>query len=198
MVLIVTKKLPMSSSTLWAIWFYLFFVFTIFWSIFYRFLRWSILYPEGKTVRSHRKLSHLVHGAFFFTCIISALSSSLDLCFTEFVWTNALGLLMLLDAIILTTASQYLFSKYFRNNTTPILITKGIYRFNRHPYYLGLFELSLSCSFIFHSYAGLIGAIILWGIMYILVRQEEKVLRELFRDEFETYYRSTLGIFIIK
>ncbi len=67
------------------------------------------------------------------------------------------------------------------------LITKGVYRFIRHPRYLGVIALSIGVSCLFRSWIGLIATIIFLVILLYRIRDEEAVMHQEFSGAWEEY-----------
>ncbi len=71
------------------------------------------------------------------------------------------------------------------------LITQGLYRFIRHPRYLGLVVLVLGSALAFRSWTGLGADVILLGSLLWRIRDEEAMLLREFGTEWEAYVRRT-------
>lgn len=84
------------------------------------------------------------------------------------------------------------FSAYVQTTENHRLVTRGIYRFIRHPAYLGSLCLLLGFPLCLGSAGGL-GIAVLAGIPALLyrIRVEEMALREWFGDEYAQYQRRT-------
>ncbi len=67
------------------------------------------------------------------------------------------------------------------------LVTDSIYRFIRHPRYLGVMALSIGVACIFRSWIGLLASVALLGVLIFRIRDEEAVMHEQFGMEWETY-----------
>jgi protein-S-isoprenylcysteine O-methyltransferase Ste14 len=67
------------------------------------------------------------------------------------------------------------------------LITGGIYRFIRHPRYLGVIALSVGISCVFRSWIGLAASVIFLGVLLFRIRDEEAVMHKEFGIEWESY-----------
>jgi protein-S-isoprenylcysteine O-methyltransferase Ste14 len=67
------------------------------------------------------------------------------------------------------------------------LIKTGLYRYIRHPIYLGMLSSALGLSFLFRSWIGLVVMIPIVGGLLFRIRDEEAVLHKEFGSEWETY-----------
>jgi len=74
------------------------------------------------------------------------------------------------------------------------LITKGPYRFIRHPRYLGLLLISFGFSLIFHSWLGLIFTAFAKILVLTRIHDEEGLLQDHFGSQWEDYCRKTWRI----
>jgi protein-S-isoprenylcysteine O-methyltransferase Ste14 len=82
-----------------------------------------------------------------------------------------------------------------RDNT---LCTKGAYKYFRHPIYAAfLSSFNFGLAFLLNNYIYLIWAILLHPIWHLIINQEEKLLVEIFGNDYEVYQTST-GRFIPK
>jgi protein-S-isoprenylcysteine O-methyltransferase Ste14 len=69
------------------------------------------------------------------------------------------------------------------------LVTSGVYRFIRHPSYLGLLVNSLGWALAFHSGVGVFLTALLIQPLVARIRAEERLLRSYFGGEYD-FYRS--------
>tara|TARA_B100000497_G_C7567291_1_gene341976 strand:+ start:215 stop:877 length:663 start_codon:yes stop_codon:yes gene_type:complete len=70
------------------------------------------------------------------------------------------------------------------------LITKGVYRFARHPMYLSIFTLGFAQAFLLNNWIAGLGGILGFYILYLSrINKEEKMLREKFGKSYEDYCR---------
>lgn len=67
------------------------------------------------------------------------------------------------------------------------LIKTGLYRYIRHPVYLGILCFVLGLSFLFRSWIGLIALILMAVGLLFRIKDEERVLHKEFGLEWETY-----------
>jgi protein-S-isoprenylcysteine O-methyltransferase Ste14 len=75
------------------------------------------------------------------------------------------------------------------------LATSGPYAFVRHPIYTGMLGMLVSTGLAISHWAALLVALVIFFIgTTIRVRSEEKLLREAFGEQFETYARSVRAI----
>lgn len=72
--------------------------------------------------------------------------------------------------------------------TTTTLVTHGLYRFTRNPMYLGMVLTLLGTGFLLGSLTPLLVIpIFVWLINNVFIKAEEKMLEELFGDEYLEY-----------
>jgi protein-S-isoprenylcysteine O-methyltransferase Ste14 len=71
------------------------------------------------------------------------------------------------------------------------LVTSGVYRFIRHPSYLGLLVNSLGWALAFRSGVGVLLTALLIPPLVARIRAEERLLRWQFGDEYDVYCRQT-------
>ncbi len=69
------------------------------------------------------------------------------------------------------------------------LITGSIYRFIRHPRYLGIMTLSLGMSFTFRAWIGLLASLFFLSLLLFRIRDEEAAMHKEFGSEWEAYCR---------
>jgi protein-S-isoprenylcysteine O-methyltransferase Ste14 len=67
------------------------------------------------------------------------------------------------------------------------LITGNIYRYIRHPRYLGIMALSVGISLTFRSWIGLLATLFFLGLLIYRIRDEEAVMHKEFGAEWEAY-----------
>jgi protein-S-isoprenylcysteine O-methyltransferase Ste14 len=67
------------------------------------------------------------------------------------------------------------------------LITSSIYRYVRHPRYLGIIALSIGVSCIFRSWIGLIASLFFLVILLYRIKDEEMLMHKEFGGEWEAY-----------
>ncbi|MGE5123312.1 MAG: methyltransferase family protein [Acidobacteriaceae bacterium] len=67
------------------------------------------------------------------------------------------------------------------------LITWGVYRFIRHPRYLGIILLAIGVSLVFRSWIGLIATIVFSAILLFRIQDEETTMHQEFGVEWEVY-----------
>ncbi len=71
------------------------------------------------------------------------------------------------------------------------LITHGVYRFTRHPIYLGVITASIGMSLYASSLYGLLTMLVLIPVFLNRIRMEERLLTEEFGDAYRTYRKAT-------
>ena len=71
------------------------------------------------------------------------------------------------------------------------LITKGIYRYIRHPRYLGVIALSIGVSCLFRSWSGLVATVFFLGLILYRIKDEEALMHKEFGEAWEAYCDSS-------
>jgi len=71
------------------------------------------------------------------------------------------------------------------------LITTGLYRYIRHPRYLGVIFAALGLSLLFRSWISLAASIPLLGVLLSRIKDEEAVLHKEFGQEWGTYCKQS-------
>lgn len=108
-------------------------------------------------------------------------------------------LLLILGFIIRTTAIQMLgihFTATVQITNKHKLITHGLYKFIRHPSYLGAFLTFVGISFVLESWISMLVATVSMMIAYcVRIRVEEKTLLNYFGSDYATYQKKTKKMF---
>ena len=67
------------------------------------------------------------------------------------------------------------------------LVTTSIYRFIRHPRYLGVIQIALGLGLIYRSWIGVAVIIPLVAILILRIKDEEAVMRQQFGEDWDSY-----------
>jgi protein-S-isoprenylcysteine O-methyltransferase Ste14 len=67
------------------------------------------------------------------------------------------------------------------------LVTWGVYRFIRHPRYLGVIVLAVGVPLVFHSWIGLLACLYFTGLVLFRIKDEEIAMHKEFGAQWETY-----------
>jgi protein-S-isoprenylcysteine O-methyltransferase len=105
------------------------------------------------------------------------------------------GVVLLFVGIGLDIAGRLSLRKFY-SETVRIrpdhkLITHGVYRFIRHPIYLGVLLYAFSLPLILQNLLGFLITMALTPMLIIRIRLEEKVLADRFGQEYAEYARKT-------
>jgi protein-S-isoprenylcysteine O-methyltransferase Ste14 len=73
----------------------------------------------------------------------------------------------------------------------PRLITRGPYRFIRHPRYLGIAVMGIGQSLLFHSWIGIGLTLLAMALVLFRIHDEEILMQKEFGAEWEAYVRKT-------
>ena len=117
----------------------------------------------------------------------------------EFSTQNMVGLMLIVIGFVIILIAQITLWKYY-SSTLVIkenhqLITHGIYRFVRHPIYLGNITLFLGIAVYVSSLYGFLTLLGLIPVFLVRIRMEERLLTEEFGDKHRTYKKNTRKLF---
>lgn len=106
------------------------------------------------------------------------------------------GVILLFTSLLLNMMAYRLFKKHLTPHapfTIPaVLIDRGIFSFSRNPVYLALVLSQCGLGFVFDTVWLLFTALILFFTLhYLIVLEEEKVLKRTFKEEYERYKQNT-------
>jgi protein-S-isoprenylcysteine O-methyltransferase Ste14 len=71
------------------------------------------------------------------------------------------------------------------------LVTDGLYRYIRHPRYLGGMIQGIGLSLLFRSWIGLVLTLVFVAIVFFRIKDEEALMRHEFGQEWETYCKKS-------
>lgn len=91
----------------------------------------------------------------------------------------------LMNAAVVTLGRQFSVDVTIQKNHK--LITGGIYRFIRHPRYLGIMMFTSGISLVFRSWAAVVLSVCTAMVLIWRIRDEEKMLHQEFAAEWEKY-----------
>jgi len=111
--------------------------------------------------------------------------------FARYPW-NLLGLVPLVFGVALNLIADAAFKKAHTTvkpfKTSTALVTTGVFRFSRHPMYLGMVLILLGIAILMGSFSPLIVIIIFAVLMeLVFVRTEEKMLEQNFGSAWTDY-----------
>lgn len=69
------------------------------------------------------------------------------------------------------------------------LISSGLYRWIRHPRYMGVIALSTGISCVFRSWIGLVASLFFIAVLLFRIRDEEATMHKEFGEEWEMYIK---------
>ncbi len=126
--------------------------------------------------------------------MVLSFTTNLIVCFldpVEILVSNKIGVALLIcGALIFVYVLLYLRSGFFEETKPKLdfLITKGPYRFCRHPLYLSFIIMILGIDLMFRSVIGIVFTLIL-SIPSVIYRAkiEDELLRNKFGEEWENY-----------
>lgn len=109
------------------------------------------------------------------------------------LWLRILGGVGLLKAVVILIATFFTnayLSPLVRMQEKQKVVTGGVYKFVRHPMYLGLFAMFLSAAILCGSLWGMAVSLLSLAVLVIRIRGEEKML-EIDLDGYEAYQEKT-------
>ena len=114
----------------------------------------------------------------------------------EFLWITISGVLIALIGLILRYISIKALGKHFSGyaeiKDNHELVKEGIYKYIRHPAYLGILIYYLGLPLVLNAYySEIIGFVIMVFAIYWRIKNEERLLIEKFGDEYKTYMNQT-------
>lgn len=105
------------------------------------------------------------------------------------VWTN---FLILLAAVLMVWSLLSLGSMAFGGDRPAHLVDKGLYRYSRHPFFLGLILGFLGLALAFNNWIALGAALfIVLPVQLLRARHEERDLQRHFGEEWDLYASRT-------
>ncbi len=112
-----------------------------------------------------------------------------------FPWVEVLGFALFVAGISLDIVGRVTLGRFYsetaRMRPDHKLITRGIYRYIRHPVYLGVVLFAFSAPLIIGSLFGLVIMMALIPMLVHRIRLEERVMAERFGQEYTEYARRT-------
>jgi len=147
---------------------------------------------EGKLVRRQsvvpRVIGPLLFGTLFFLPFADRRSIGVMMAGQGFRW---LGLILYGLGLVLMSWSRAALGRMYSGELTiqksHQLIKIGLYRYIRHPIYLGMLSSALGLSFLFRSWIGLVVMIPIVASLIFRIRDEEALLHKEFGSEWEAY-----------
>lgn len=111
--------------------------------------------------------------------------------FTNFIW-KIIALVMFLISIIICLWTIKLFRSKERllGLKIDVLITKGPYKYTRHPQYLSIILMAVSLLFIINTFQLLVFLISTSISFYVVALIEEEVLEKIFKQEYIKYKKN--------
>ncbi len=147
------------------------------------------------------KIDRLLLPVFGRLVVIASLAvSAVDIYLLEdkrFIFPNfgLVGYFLLLLGVSLVIIARLTLRKFYsetvQNRKDQQLITCGIYRFIRHPIYLGTLLFAFSAPIIVRSILGFLIMLLLVPMIIRRIRLEEKLLTEKFGQHYMEYARKT-------
>ena len=133
---------------------------------------------------------------FFFGVFVTALDFIvIQRMLYRFDFVSLIGLVLLLTGSALRAQARRLLGEYFSPVVRILpehkLIRHGVYKYIRHPGYLGELLLYFSVPLLFHSLYGVFVMVFLIPFILYRIRVEEKMLIEKFGDEYRDYMRKS-------
>jgi protein-S-isoprenylcysteine O-methyltransferase Ste14 len=106
---------------------------------------------------------------------------------------RASGLVLFAIGMVLTTWSEAKLGRLFSTEVTTrkgyALVTDGLYRYLRHPRYLGIILFSAGIGLVFRSWLAMALAALSTAVLVWRIRDEEALLRDEFGRGWDAYAR---------
>jgi protein-S-isoprenylcysteine O-methyltransferase Ste14 len=99
----------------------------------------------------------------------------------------------LMNWSIIVLGKQFSINVTIQNNHK--LITKGPYKFIRHPRYLGIIVFLIGIPLIFLSMITLLFDLLVIGVLLWRIKDEEELMSQEFKDEWNNYRKTTYSLF---
>jgi protein-S-isoprenylcysteine O-methyltransferase Ste14 len=110
-------------------------------------------------------------------------------------WQNMLGLALYVIGLTIAIVAQYMLQRSYAPTLViredHQLVTHGIYRYTRHPVYLGVIIAIVGLPIFASSLYGLLIMFALIPIFLYRIKMEERLLTEEFGDAYQTYQETT-------
>ncbi len=157
-------------------------------------------YGEGKKIVKRQKLTiFFLQIIPLFITLISPYSDHHRICtFNESSIMRIIGLILSFVGFALMNWSVYTLDKQFSIDVTiqenHKLITTGLYKYIRHPRYLGIMLFLTGIPVVFLSWISLIMDIFLIVILLWRIRDEEILMYREFKGEWEDYKKRTSSL----
>ena len=136
----------------------------------------------------------------FFVCSAGMLVSAWDLARKQGSLNiqtvqNVVGLVLIVIALTITLVAHGTLRRFYSSilviRVDHQLISHGIYRFTRHPIYLGTILAFIGISVYTSSFYGFLIMLVLFPIFLNRIRMEERMLTDEFGDAYRTYKKAT-------
>ncbi len=109
------------------------------------------------------------------------------------ILTLVLGILLVITGVPIYLISGLTIRRYFHNGE---LATKGVYGYFRHPIYGSWIVFIIpGIVLLINSFLGLTIPVFMYGVLKILIREEDKYLEEKFGEEFFEYRKRVGEVF---
>lgn len=131
--------------------------------------------------------------AYSFTSVLSAF----DYCLS--VWPIQIAIPLFLISLIIRLIAQMSLSRSWSStletSNSHILVQNGIYSLSRHPIYVSLVLWAVAQPFLLHNFlVGVGGAVAVILIWFVRVPREERMMIDIFGEDYLDYMRRT-GLF---
>lgn len=104
-----------------------------------------------------------------------------------------LGIVLFAGGFVLVSWAEASLGRQFSTQVTiqeeHRLVTEGLYRYLRHPRYLGIILTNLGIALVFRSGLALIFVAVLVALLLWRINDEENLMRQTFGEEWEAYAR---------
>lgn len=152
------------------------------------------MYHDNKVLVGEHPLGHAGQltclGLFLFVWLMDSFIAKCSIFFVRFVPAVIripLGLLAIIIAIYLSIESIRIM--FMRKGEKPVVVERGVYKYVRHPMYLGTLLFYLGLFFMTVSISSLIVWFGTFAFYHYIARYEEKLLLNVLGDDYRAYMK---------
>jgi protein-S-isoprenylcysteine O-methyltransferase Ste14 len=123
--------------------------------------------------------------------LMRGLNFSVGEIFKPALFSNVIALVLLVSGTAILYVSTFQLNKDLifglSDSKDHHLLTKGLYSFSRHPFYLGFIFILLSSCLLTPNFINILAFIIAWTIHHFIMIKEEEFLESVYGEEYRLY-----------